>query len=127
MSRKSKSGVLSEMKVDVLKIVHAIPVGRVVTYGDVAKFLTVSPRHIAFILAGLSREEARAVPWHRVVAAGGRISRDEKIGDGKQSKRLEAEGIDVKGFRIDLERCGIEVKKLPTGLKGGRIYKQAAT
>ncbi|MCB1170841.1 MAG: MGMT family protein [Leptospiraceae bacterium] len=118
-------GALMEMKKDVLLVVKAIPSGRVVTYGSVARFLGISPRHVAFILAGLGAQEARSVPWHRVVSAGGWLNRDRKMGDGRQQFELEKEGVQVHNHRIDLKVHEVSVPELPSGLKGGRIYRQS--
>ncbi|MCB1137458.1 MAG: MGMT family protein [Leptospiraceae bacterium] len=118
-------GAMIEMKKDVLLVVNAVPSGRVVTYGSIAQFLGISPRHVAFILAGLNAQEARTVPWHRVVSAGGWLNRDRKMGDGRQQFELEKEGVTVKNQRLDLQSYQVAIEGLPSGLKGGRIYRQA--
>lgn len=116
-------GTMAEMKKDVLAVVCSIPKGRVVTYGAIGRFLTISPRHVAFILAGLSRTEARAVPWHRVVSAGGWLNRDRKAGDRAQERRLQREGVVIENQRLRLQEYEIGVPSLPSGLRGGRVYK----
>ena len=46
-------------------------------------------------------EELR-LPWHRVVAAGGRIAFEAHSASYReQVRRLRAEGVDVRGGRVD--------------------------
>jgi len=60
----------------VYEAVRAIPRGRVATYGQVARLVGVprGARAVGWALRALDPRRARAVPWHRVVGAGGRIS-----------------------------------------------------
>lgn len=82
-------------------VVLAIPRGRVATYGAVAAAAGLPGRAR---LAGRALRTAPAglhLPWHRVVAAGGRIafpvgSREHR----EQAKRLRAEGVTVCGARV---------------------------
>jgi methylated-DNA-protein-cysteine methyltransferase-like protein len=83
----------------ILTIVAAIPVGRVTTYGIIARHLHLGPRQVAKVLGGLDAAEAKAVPWFRVVAAGGAISSMKVPGVGRrQIARLKAEGVAVTPF-----------------------------
>ena len=109
---------MSEMKSDVLRIVSAIPEGQVTTYGSIARFLTISPRTVAYLLAGSGNE----IPWHRVVSAGGWLNRDRKVGDRKQERKLKAEGITVIGQRVNLDDYGMDARNIPSDVVGGRIY-----
>jgi O-6-methylguanine DNA methyltransferase len=82
----------------VLTVVRRIPVGRVLTYGDVAA-LAGRPRAwraVGNIMRACSR---RDVPCHRVVGAGGRLG---GYGGHEMLKRslLVAEGVPVAGSRI---------------------------
>lgn len=88
----------------VLEVVHAIPAGRVASYGRVAE-LAGFPRHARHV--GKLLANADGVPWQRVVAAGGRIARAGTEAADWQRLLLEHEGIvfDVHG-RIDLARYG---------------------
>src|SRR5579862_2970600 len=87
----------------VLSVVRNIPVGRVATYGDVAK-LAGKPRAaraVGNIMRGCRRPD---VPCHRVIAAGGRIG---GYGGREFLKRslLLAEGVPMAGSRVrDLAR-----------------------
>jgi alkylated DNA nucleotide flippase Atl1 len=53
----------------VLEVVAAIPEGRVTTYGAIGKYLHISARQVAFVLARLTDDESERLPWFRVVAA----------------------------------------------------------
>lgn len=87
-------------------VVQRIPRGRVATYGQVAA-------HAGFPqqgrLAGYAMHALPAgneVPWHRVIAAGGRIALPEADGHATlQRALLESEGVPFRGKRVDLERC----------------------
>jgi len=98
------SAAFLRLRDEVLRIVSLVPEGRFTTYGSIAGHLGVNPRHVAHFLARLDETESAALPWHRVVAAEGRISRgmDEPL-RAEQRARLEAEGvaIDERGFLRD--------------------------
>jgi methylated-DNA-protein-cysteine methyltransferase-like protein len=51
-----------------------IPEGKFTTYGSIAVHMNVVARHVATLLSRLTDEESKALPWHRVVSADGRIS-----------------------------------------------------
>ena len=82
----------------VLQIVRRIPPGRVATYGDIAR-LAGHPG-AARAVGNVMRTSARTdVPYHRVVAAGGRLG---GYGGREALKRalLVAEGVAMSGGRI---------------------------
>ena len=86
-------------------VVRRIPRGRVTTYGLVAD-LAGLPRRAR--LAGAALRDAPAslkLPWHRVIAATGRLAFPVG-GDAyrEQRRRLEREGVVFAGQRIDLLR-----------------------
>jgi len=82
----------------VLAAVRRIPVGRVATYGDIAA-MAGSPRAARAVGTIMRTSRRRDVPYHRVVAAGGRIG---GYGGNELLKRslLIAEGLTVSGWRI---------------------------
>jgi methylated-DNA-protein-cysteine methyltransferase-like protein len=47
------------------------------------------------------------VPWHRVVAAQGRIALRQGVGPLVQRRRLRAEGVTFRNGRVDLRRHGL--------------------
>ena len=86
-----------------------IPRGRVATYGQVA-LLTGTPRGaraVGWALRALRGALAARVPWHRVVAAGGRLSPRAGGGETAQRARLVAEGVTFRRGRVDLGRHGL--------------------
>lgn len=84
--------MLPEIRTTILKI----PRGKVSTYGAIAR---------AAGYPGAARQVVRALrqsyglPWHRVVAAGGRIALPGESGM-EQRFRLEAEGVRFSGRRV---------------------------
>jgi methylated-DNA-protein-cysteine methyltransferase-like protein len=87
----------------VYSLVRRIPVGRVVTYGQVAAALGV-PRG-ARAVGGAMRRSPPGVPWQRVVNARGAISRRLNPG-GMLTQRLllAREGVRFARGRVDLAR-----------------------
>ncbi|MFC3769782.1 MGMT family protein [Paenibacillus sp. GCM10012303] len=92
----------------VVDIIKSIPVGRVMTYGQIAG-LAGSPRsarQVVRILHSLSK--SHRLPWHRVVNAKGEIALPDE-GRLVQTLHLESEGVDVDDQgRIDLARFRYE-------------------
>jgi methylated-DNA-protein-cysteine methyltransferase-like protein len=97
-TKKADSG---EVRLRIEKVIRAIPLGKVLTYGGVAK---------AAGFPGLSRMVARilhrgfGLPWQRVLGAGGEIKlRGESAME--QRFRLQAEGVRFRGRRVDIKEC----------------------
>jgi len=90
-----------------IRVIRAIPSGKVATYGQVAA-LAGNPRaarQVTRVLHSSSRKER--LPWHRVVNSRGKISLPPGRGYEEQKARLEAEGIEFdSGDVIDLKRFG---------------------
>jgi methylated-DNA-protein-cysteine methyltransferase-like protein len=59
--------------------------------------MNVMARHVAYVLGRLTPEEAECLPWHRVVAAEGRISPNmpPKLA-ATQKRLLKAEGLRIR-------------------------------
>jgi methylated-DNA-protein-cysteine methyltransferase-like protein len=84
------------------EVIARVPRGRVITYGGVAK---------AAGFPGSARLTVRALhgveglPWHRVVAAGGRIALTGMEAQ-EQRLRLEVEGVAFRGGRVRMDLHG---------------------
>jgi len=89
---------MTEFRRRVLSVVRRIPVGRVVTYGDVAA-LAGKPRASRAVGNIMRNCREPGVPCHRVIAAGGLLG---GYGGNLQLKRelLRAEGMDVGMGRV---------------------------
>lgn len=90
-------------------VVRTIPRGRVASYGQVAR-LAGLPGHARLVGYALhALPPFSGLPWHRVVAADGRISlmRSDTGSGTTQRLRLEREGVgfDARG-RVTLARHG---------------------
>lgn len=81
----------------VREVVRAVPAGAVVTYGDVAAAVGIGPRQAGRLVGRLSAE----IPWWRVVRADGSVA---TCHDGTAAELLAAEGVAVRGVRVDLAR-----------------------
>ena len=90
----------------IYSVVLSIPAGTVATYGQVAEMagLPGRARQVGYAMRTLPPDSG--VPWHRVVNAGGRISRRrDPDGEWLQRALLEAEGIEFEGQdRLPLKR-----------------------
>lgn len=86
--------------------VAAVPRGRVVTYGQVARLLgrNRGARAVGWALRALDARTEPRVPWHRVVGAGGRISLRSGMGPLLQRRRLRAEGVAFRDGRVVMPR-----------------------
>jgi methylated-DNA-protein-cysteine methyltransferase-like protein len=89
------------------QIVAAIPYGKVLTYGQVAK-LCGYPNHARYVGTTLKRlPNNTSLPWHRVVNAKGEISflEGSNVYD-KQRSILQTEGIRFEKGKLSLVTYG---------------------
>jgi len=84
---------------ELLAPVWKIPRGKVATYGQVARAAGYprNSRQVAWALRGAHG----AIPWQRVVGAGGEIKLRGHPGM-EQRLRLESEGVTFRGRRINM-------------------------
>jgi len=114
MARRARPATNPDSFSRIWSVVARIPRGKVATYGQVARMagLGRGARTAGWALHALPdglRIDGRAVPWHRVINASGRISPRGGDGEGpaetRQRLRLRREGIRVTGKgQIDLHR-----------------------
>ncbi len=88
-----EAGMLA-MFAPVYTVARSIPVGRVMTYGQVADAITgisVTARQVGAALRWVPAD----VPWQRVVGAGGHLPIAKRSPDAQQRQRqlLESEGV----------------------------------
>jgi methylated-DNA-protein-cysteine methyltransferase related protein len=77
---------------EILERIRRVPSGHVTTYGD------LSPGAPRFAGQVLSRCHDPSVPWQRVVRADGSLTQGDR-----QRRLLEAEGVQFKGARVDMD------------------------
>ncbi len=117
-----KSPAFIRIKADVLKIVAAIPAGRVCTFRSIGEHLDVMPRHVAYILAMLSDEEKNALPWYRVVADAGTLGAAKFSAEGRsQAALLNDDGIAASSKAIT---AGFDRLFIAAGLLKSGVVKQ---
>lgn len=92
---------------NVWKVVLEIPLGHVLTYGEVAR-LSGMPRAARRVSQALRRAPRGVnLPWHRVINAQGKISFPENSSDWEvQKEKLESEGVIFLNGKINLEHFG---------------------
>ena len=89
----------------VYEYLTAIPKGRVVTYGQIAKFLGDS--NLARTVGNILHEnpDGDKYPCYKVVNAQGKLAENYAFGGSESQKiRLEADGIVVNNNKVDLKR-----------------------
>ena len=84
---------------ELIQPVWKIPKGKVATYGEVAR--AAGYRRYARQVAWALRAAHGAIPWHRVVGAGGHIKLRGATGM-EQRLRLQNEGVTFRGRRIHM-------------------------
>ena len=121
---------MTELENRIFDIVRKIPCGKVMTYGQVA--LTCGNANLARVVGNtmhknpvpfleLARKtgfncadqspaavkDFEPVPCHRVVNAAGKMGANFGLGGPTlQAKMLEAEGVEVRGSKVDLKKYG---------------------
>lgn len=96
-SNAGKQAMFPRIRETIMKI----PRGKVATYGAVAKAAGFpgAARQVVWAL-----RQSHGLPWHRVLAAGGRIALPGEAGF-EQRLRLEAEAVQFNGSRVDMRSC----------------------
>jgi len=103
---------------DVIKIIQNIPVGKVLTYGRIAK-LAGNPRaarQVSWLLHSSTKKYN--LPWHRVINSQGKIVLKSQDGKDYQKILLEKEGIEfAENNKIDLKKYLWEIDSV-VNIKG---------
>ena len=96
--RKASSDSKLPMATAIAAAIRKIPRGKVSTYGAVAKAAGYPrcARHVSKVL-----NQARGLPWQRVLGSGGRISLPGELGM-EQRFLLQAEGVAFRGSRVNM-------------------------
>jgi methylated-DNA-protein-cysteine methyltransferase-like protein len=84
-----------------------VPAGKVVSYGQLADLagLGRAARWVGRTLSQLP--EGSALPWHRVLGAGGRLSLAAgSVAGQEQRARLRSEGVTIHNDRVDIRQHG---------------------
>lgn len=90
----------ADARARILAAVRAIPRGQVAGYGEVAARAGL-PGRARLAARVLSDNDEPALPWHRVLRADGRIAfAPGSRGWREQTRRLRAEGVDVRDGRV---------------------------
>ena len=91
----------------VYTVLAQVPVGRVVTYGELASMagLGRAARWVGRTLSQLPDDST--LPWHRVVGAQGRLSLEQGSPSGdEQRNRLRDEGVLIMKNHVDIRSHG---------------------
>ena len=91
-----------QSKEKVFKVVSQIPIGKVSTYGRIAKSLNLHPRAVGVYLH--QNTDSEKVPCHRVVNFQGKLASGYAFGGTKeQALRLKKEGININEAKVQLK------------------------
>ncbi|MHA6492664.1 MGMT family protein [Pseudomonas borbori] len=88
-------------------VLAMVPAGKVTSYGQLAEFagLGRAARWVGRTLSQLP--QGSTLPWHRVIAASGRLSLPAGSPSGdEQRMRLREEGIQIQHDRVDIRQHG---------------------
>ena len=88
-----------ERDASIRRVIRSIPRGKVSTYSQVAAAAGYPLYHR--LVVRILRQTGDALPWQRVVGAGGviRLQREAAL---EQRRRLEIEGVQFRGRRVDM-------------------------
>lgn len=105
------SPLIARIKADALRILAAVPSGRVAGLAELGAHLGVPPGQLGHLLATLPEAEKAKAPWHRAVAESG-------LAGAPQRALLEAEGarFDAEGCLLDLDARRIALAELAHGV-----------
>ena len=122
----TQSKAFQGIRSDVIKIANAIPPGKVTTFGAIGEYMTVMPRHVAYVLSQLQPHEQDEVAWYRVVGASGSLGKNKADARGqRQSDWLGQEGVGTgDGKVLDFPDHFVAVETLSCGVEPGKNYSK---
>ncbi len=98
---------MSDFLKKVLAEVNQIPAGKVASYGQIALWAgkPKAAREVGWIL---NQNDRMDIPWWRVVNKEGRITFKGSLlyGTQDQIRALQAEGVKIKNYQIDMNKYG---------------------
>lgn len=95
----------------IYEAVKKIPKGKVATYGQIAELAGDKKMARAVGNALHKNPDPDSIPCYRVVNARGELAGAFAFGgEGVQAELLKADGIEVSGGRVDLEKYGMKVQ-----------------
>ena len=103
------------MKNRVLEFLKEIPKGKVVTYGQIAQML--GNKHYARAVGNIlhNNPDGTQYPCYKVVNSKGMLSKSYAFGGAeKQKEKLEKDGVEVNGFKVDLKKYQYVIQNLKT-------------
>jgi methylated-DNA-protein-cysteine methyltransferase-like protein len=108
-SRKAKTPKTAAHKAaaNIREAIMSIPRGKVSSYGAVGRAAGL-PRGARYVVRVLN--QSHGLPWHRVVAAGGRIAIPGEEGLD-QRFRLEMEGVKFSGRKVRMKEFEYKFSK----------------
>ena len=92
-----------EFRDNVIRIIRSIPVGKVISYGQIAALAGNhrASRQVSWIL---KNSDAENLPWHRVINSKGKISLPPQDGGIVQKGLLESEGVRFTNGGITIDK-----------------------
>lgn len=93
------------MEKQVYEFLRTIPKGKVVTYGQIAEYL--GNKKLARTVGNILHKnpDGDKYPCYKVVNSKGYLSKNYSFGGiKKQKEKLEADGIVVTNYKVDLEK-----------------------
>lgn len=104
---KTTQGAPQQNAINIRAAIMAVPRGKVSTYGAIAQAAGL-PRGARLVVRVL--RQSHGLPWHRIVAAGGRIATPgEHALD--QRFRLEMEGVKFSGRKVRMKEFEFKFSK----------------
>lgn len=97
---------MTDLALRVYEFLRIIPKGKVTTYGDLADYL--GNRNLARAVGNILHVNPRTdyYPCFKVVNSQGKLAANFGDGIEAQKQRLEADGVQVVNYRVDLAEYG---------------------